>query len=165
MSQTLDSSQLSVKEAKAITVVFCIFVILFYSNLWLSKTSRDWETFLDYLILCKMMTNLTIEAKSKQSNCFYEWICFQQVIVSYCFFLLFSPLFTSLFPTVLYNVAFLTISHGEQSWDSLCKMELGSSEILDTDFIYLSWVQQGNLELVQKGKLTWNSVWFWGFYL
>lgn len=38
MSQAHDLSELPVKEAKAITVVFCIFVILFYDNLWLSKT-------------------------------------------------------------------------------------------------------------------------------
>lgn len=84
------------------------------------RHSRDREPFLDYVTWCKMMTNLTIEAKSKQSNCFYEWICFEQVILPYWGFFL---LFLSFYFPIYYCSIFSNISHKPiwgQSWDSLC---------------------------------------------
>lgn len=58
------------------------------------------------------------------------------------FFFFFFPLFTFLFTTILYLVTFPTSPYEEQSWDSLCSMELSSSQILNTEFSYLSWVKQ-----------------------
>lgn len=81
------------------------------------RCSRGWEPFLNYVTWCKMMTNLSIEAKSKQLNCFYEFVL-NKLFYTLDFFLLPSFYFPIYYCSILSNI--LHNPCGGQSWDSLC---------------------------------------------